>query len=142
MRCRASGDASGAMPRVWKCFRKLSVMLPHRFRKASELVPHCFDETPAPSAPTLDHRESRQALTPGRHDGALNRESREVVSRLGDRRGVKPGVPIDGIMVFFCFFGSRRMCFVQTQVSRFEIFIGSIGIQDRLVGWTVGSGSA
>ena len=38
MRCRASGDASGAMPRVWKCFRKLSVMLPHRFRKASELV--------------------------------------------------------------------------------------------------------
>ena len=54
MRCRASGDASGAMPCVWKCFRKLSVMLPHRFRKASELVPHCFDETPTPSAPTLD----------------------------------------------------------------------------------------
>ena len=42
------------MARVWKCFRKLSVMLPHRFRKASELVPHCFDETPTPSAPTLD----------------------------------------------------------------------------------------
>ena len=42
------------MPRVWKCFRKLSVMLPHRFRKASELVPHCVDETPTPSAPTLD----------------------------------------------------------------------------------------
>ena len=25
-------------------------------------------------------------------DGALNRESRQVLSRLGDRRGVKPGV--------------------------------------------------
>ena len=42
MRCRASGDASGAMPCVWKCFRKLSVMLPHRFRKAFELAPWPF----------------------------------------------------------------------------------------------------
>ena len=44
------------MPRDWKCFRKLSVMLPHRFLKASELVPHCFDEMPARCPQRLLHR--------------------------------------------------------------------------------------
>ena len=53
-RFHASGNASGALPRVWECFRKPSVMLPHRFRKASTLVPHCFRETLTPSALTLD----------------------------------------------------------------------------------------